>query len=368
MKNIQLDRDALLRPLQSVTGVVERRQTLPILSNVLIESKGSVMTLLATDLEIQVAAPVEGQTVSEDFAVTVSAKKLLDILRALPDGTSISLDQKDSKIQLKAGRSRFSVQTLPAADFPRLAEGTQASAEVAIPQRELRKLLGLTQYAMAQQDIRYYLNGMLLVVDEKELTLVATDGHRLALTTRELVDSYARNEVILPRKAVLELGRLLQDTDETVLVTLLGNQVKFEFSGLQLISKVVDGKFPDYGRVVPVNYGRSFVIDRTRLQQALQRAAILSNEKFRGVRWVLTNGSLRIVCTNTEQEEAEEEMEIPYTGDALDVGFNITYLQDVLNSVDTGTVDCAFGDANSSMLVTLPGRNDFKYVVMPMRI
>jgi DNA polymerase-3 subunit beta len=160
----------------------------------------------------------------------------------------------------------------------------------------------------------------------------------------------------------------LQDTDETVLVTLLGNQVKFEFSGLQLISKVVDGKFPDYGRVVPVNYGRSFVIDRMRLQQALQRAAILSNEKFRGVRWVLTNGSLRIVCTNTEQEEAEEEMEIPYTGDALDVGFNITYLQDVLNSVDTDTVDCAFGDANSSMLVTLPGRSDFKYVVMPMRI
>ncbi|MBX9962320.1 MAG: DNA polymerase III subunit beta [Burkholderiales bacterium] len=368
MKNIQLDRDVLLRPLQAVTGVVERRQTLPILSNVLIESKAGVMTLLATDLEIQVAAPVEGQTIEEDFAVTVSAKKLLDILRALPEGTQIGLEQKDSKIQLKAGRSRFSVQTLPAADFPRLAEGAQATAEVAMPQKELRRLLSLTQYAMAQQDIRYYLNGLLLVVDKKELTLVATDGHRLALTTRELLDSYVRNEVILPRKAVLELARLLQDTDDTVLVTLLANQVKFEFGGLQLITKVVDGKFPDYARVVPVNYAKHFETDRVRLQQALQRAAILSNEKFRGVRWVLTAGSLRIICTNTEQEEAEEEMEIPYTADALDVGFNITYLQDVLNSVEVETVDCAFGDANSSMLVTLPGRSDFKYVVMPMRI
>ncbi|MEO8039063.1 MAG: DNA polymerase III subunit beta [Betaproteobacteria bacterium] len=368
MKNIQLDRDALLRPLQAVTGVVERRQTLPILSNVLIESTNGVMTLLATDLEIQVAAPVTGQRSGDDFAVTVSAKKLLDILRALPEGTSIALDQKDSKVQLKAGRSRFSVQTLPAADFPRLAAGQQASAEMSVPQNELRALLGLTQYAMAQQDIRYYLNGMLLVVDKNELTLVATDGHRLALTTRELTDSYVRSEVILPRKAVLELARLLQDTDEEVRITLLANQVKFEFSGLQLITKVVDGKFPDYGRVVPLNYARHFETGRIRLQQALQRAAILSNEKFRGVRWVLTAGSLRIVCTNTEQEEAEEEMEIPYSGDDLDVGFNITYLQDVLNSVDTDSVDCAFGDANSSMLVTLPGRSDFKYVVMPMRI
>lgn len=368
MKNIQLDRDVLLRPLQAVTGVVERRQTLPILSNVLIESKAGVMTLLATDLEIQVAAPVAGQMIGEDFAVTVSAKKLLDILRALPEGTQIGLEQKDSKLQLKAGRSRFSVQTLPAADFPRLAEGAQATAEVAMPQKELRRLLSLTHYAMAQQDIRYYLNGMLLVVDKQELTLVATDGHRLALTTRELLDSYVRNEVILPRKAVLELARLLQDTDETVLVTLLANQVRFEFGGLQLVTKVVDGKFPDYARVVPVNYANHFETDRVRLQQALQRAAILSNEKFRGVRWVLTAGSLRIICTNTEQEEAEEELEIPYTSDALDVGFNITYLQDVLNSVEAATVDCAFGDANSSMLVTLPGRGDFKYVVMPMRI
>ncbi|MCW5627042.1 MAG: DNA polymerase III subunit beta, partial [Burkholderiales bacterium] len=238
MKNLQLDRDALLRPLQSVTGVVERRQTLPILSNVLIESRNGMLNLVATDLEIQVSATVAGFEIGDDFSVTVSAKKLLDILRALPEGTQITLEQKESKVQLKAGKSRFSLQTLPAADFPRLAEGSSATAEIPIPQKELRKQLGLTQYAMAQQDIRYYLNGMLLVVDQKSLTLVATDGHRLALTSRELLDSYVRNEVILPRKAVLELSRLLNDTDETILVSLLANQVKFEFSGIVLVTKV----------------------------------------------------------------------------------------------------------------------------------
>lgn len=368
MKNLLLDRDAFLRPLQSVTGVVERRQTLPILSNVLIESRDGALTLLATDLEIQVSSSVTGQTAPGDFAVTVSAKKLVDILRALPEGTTVTLDQTDARVNLKAGRSRFTLQTLPAADFPRLAEGLQATAEIAIPQRELRKLLSLTQYAMAQQDIRYYLNGMLLMVDGNQLTLVATDGHRLALTSRDLLDSYVRQEVILPRKAVLELSRLLSDTDDTVLVTLLGNQVKFDFGGIVLVTKVVDGKFPDFQRVIPKDYARKVDVERIRLQQALQRAAILSNEKFRGVRWVLSEGSLRIVCTNTEQEEAEEEMEIAYAGDALDIGFNITYLQDVLAAVDAERVNCAFGDANSSMLVTLPERTDFKYVVMPMRI
>jgi DNA polymerase-3 subunit beta len=368
MKNLQLERDTLLRPLQAVTGVVERRQTLPILSNVLMEAKDGMLTLLATDLEIQVSSSPGTRVDVEDFAVTMSAKKLLDILRALPDGTALTLDQTDGRVQLRAGKSRFSLQTLPAADFPRLAEGLQATAEIAMPQRELRKLLSLSQYAMAQQDIRYYLNGMLLLVDGQQLTLVATDGHRLAMTQRALLDSYVRQEVILPRKAVLELARLLADTDDNILVTLLGNQVRFDLGSVVLVTKVVDGKFPDYQRVIPSNYNKQVEVGRVRLQQALQRAAILSNEKFRGVRWVLSDGSLRIVCTNTEQEEAEEEMDVPYAGEALDIGFNITYLQDVLASVDGDKVNCAFGDANSSMLVTLPDRADFKYVVMPMRI
>ena len=368
MKKLQIDRDVLLRPLQSVTGVVERRQTLPILANVLIEAKAGSLSLLATDLEIQVTSSIASDAIADEFSVTVSAKKLHDILRALPEGTSMTLDQQESRLQLKAGSSRFNLQTLPAGDFPRVAASQPATAEISMPQKDLRKLLSLTQYAMAQQDIRYYLNGMLLVVSGTELTLVATDGHRLALTTRILSDNYTRTEVILPRKAVLELSRLLADSDEPVLVALHGTQVRFSFGGIELTSKVVDGKFPDYGRVIPSGYDRRFGLNRIRLQQALQRAAILSNEKFRGVRWVVSSGSLRIVCTNTEQEEAEEELEIPYQGDGLDIGFNLTYLQDVLNSVDADQIECSFGDANTSMLVTLPGKTEFKYVVMPMRI
>lgn len=368
MNNLLFTRDALLRPLQAVTGVVERRQTLPILSNVLIEAKERKLKLLATDLEIQIATEVNAESLDEDFAVTVSAKKLLDILKALPESAKISLSQGDSRLLLKAGKSRFNLQTLPAADFPRLQDGDHVTAEVSMSEGDLRKLLSMTQYAMAQQDIRYYLNGLLLVVEAKLLSLVATDGHRLALASRGLADSYVKNELILPRKAVIELSRLLTDSNATVLISLLPNQVRFEFSGVNLFTKVVDGKFPDYGRVIPSGYTRQFDIERLTLLQSLQRAAVLSNEKFRGVRWVLSSGSLRVVCTNTEQEEAEEELEIDYQGEALDIGFNVTYLLDVLAASDAPSVTCSFGDVTSSMLITLPGRDDFKYVVMPMRI
>ncbi len=368
MNSLQLDRDILLKPLQSVTGIVERRQTLPILSNVLIEGKGGTLSLTATDLEIQVTATVSGIPADADFAITVSAKKLLDILRALPEQTPVSLEHKEPKLMVRAGKSRFSLQTLPAADFPRLPASQSATGEVPMPQSGLRRLLALTQYSMAQQDIRYYLNGMLFVVDGNALTLVATDGHRLAMTTRPLLNSYARSETILPRKAVLELSRLLADSDDEVLMSLMPNQVKFEIAGTVLITKVVDGKFPDFNRVIPSNYTKYLDLERTTLQQSLHRAAILSNEKFRGVRWIVAPTSLRVVCTNTEQEEAEEELEVAYNGDPLDIGFNITYIQEVLNCIESSQVRCSFGDANSSMLITIPERDDFKYVVMPMRI
>lgn len=368
MKTLQLDRDILLRPLQSVTGIVERRQTLPILSNVLIEAHDSVLSLTATDLEIQVTARVEGISSDISFDTTVSAKKLLDILRALPEQASVTLEQRENRLAVKAGKSRFTLQTLPTADFPRLPDAQTTSATLSLQQKDFRKLLGLTQYAMAQQDIRYYLNGMLLVLDATTLTLVATDGHRLALVSKELPDTYARTEIIVPRKAVLELSRLLGDTEAPATISLMPNQVRFDIEGASVITKVIDGKFPDYTRVVPTNYTKGFDMERIVLQQALQRAAILSNEKFRGVRWILTPGSLRILCTNTEQEEAEEELETTYDADALDIGFNITYLQEVLNSVDVPKIRCTFGDANSSMLISLQDREDFKYVVMPMRI
>ncbi len=368
MKLLDTERDTLLKPLQAVSGIVERRHTLPILSNVLLETADSSLNLLATDLEIQVATKADLGKAAKSQAITVSARKLQDILRSLPDAATISLETQDAKLVLRAGKSRFNLQTLPAEDFPRLAEGAGEPTTVSVAQKQLKRMLQLVQYAMAQQDIRYYLNGLLLLIDGDKLTLVATDGHRLAYIATGLDKKQPRAEAILPRKAVLELVKLLAENEDVVELQIQQNQVRSRFGDIDLLSKVVDGKFPDFARVIPTNPPSRFVISRTDLQQALQRASILSNEKFRGVRWVLTKNLLRIVCTNAEQEEAEEELEIEYAGEPLDVGFNVTYLLDVLNNLSADQVECSLGDANSSMLVTVPGDKNFKYVVMPMRI
>lgn len=369
MKLLQIERDALLKPLQAVTGIVEKRHTLPILSNVLIGQRKSALSLVATDLEIQVSTSCEASTKSGDeYQLTVSARKLQDILRSLPDGAEVALDAQSSKLQVKSGKSRFNLQTMPADDFPRMADPGEPLARVVLPQATLKELLSLVQYSMAQQDIRYYLNGMLLVLDGRLIKAVATDGHRLSYAESQLDTEQEKREVILPRKAIMELSRQLGGVDATVTIELYSAQVKFQYGGSELVTKIIDGKFPDYTRVVPTNYVKNIVVNRNLLLASLQRAAILSNEKFRGVRWVLTGNSLRISCTNNEQEEAQEEMEVQYTGDPLDIGFNITYILDVLNNVQDENVVCSFGDANSSMLVTLPGNDRFRYVVMPMRI
>ncbi|HZR01733.1 MAG TPA: DNA polymerase III subunit beta [Burkholderiales bacterium] len=370
MTSMNIQRDVVLLPLQAVSGVVERRHTLPILSNVLLELKDGRLSLTATDLEIQVVSTTvaDGETTEE--ATTVSARKLQDILRALPEGASMQLNIQDKRIQLKAGRSKFSLQTMPAADFPKIAAGSAVAVQFDVAQRDLKRLLGHVHYSMAQQDIRYYLNGLLLAVESNVLTVVATDGHRLALARAAFEQhvSSSKTEVILPRKAVLELFKLLADSDAKAAVTIRDNQVSFKLDGAELTSKVVDGKFPDYQKVIPTGYTKHFVLDRVALQGALQRAAILSNEKFRGVRWFISENGLRIVSSNTEQEEAEEELEIEYNGEPLDIGFNVSYLLDVLGNFDSKNVECWVGDANSSMLLTMPEEPDFKYVVMPMRI
>jgi DNA polymerase-3 subunit beta len=369
MKLVQISRDELLKPLQAVTGIVERRHTLPILSNVLIERKQEGLRLMATDLELQISTVAAmSQKTSETEAVTVSARKLVDILRALPDDIEVALEVTSNRLQVKAGKSRFNLQVLPAADFPALADPGKPQSSFSIGQGTMRKLLSLVQYAMAQQDIRYYLNGLLLVTDGREIRVVATDGHRLSYAVTTIDETLEKTEVILPRKAIIELSRQLSDGDQALEVSIHASQVRFRFGDVDLATKVIDGKFPDYQRVIPSGYTKQIELDRDELQRALQRAAILSNEKFRGVRWMLTKDSLRISCSNNEQEEAQEELEIDFSGDPLDIGFNVTYLLDVLGNVPPGKVCCAFGDANSSMLITLPGRDDFRYVVMPMRI
>ena len=363
----QIPRDALLRPLSAVSGIVERRHTLPILANVLLEQKNERLHITATDLEMQITA-VADVPGKDGQATTVGARKLQDLLRALPDDAQLNVDASGSKMTVKAGRSRFNLQTLAASDYPRINVGQEQLQSITLPQRDFRSLLKLAEFAMAQQDIRYYLNGMLIVVDGGSLQVVATDGHRLSWASLAIGGEHPRAEVILPRKTVLELSKLLEDTDAPITIDILANQARFRFGNVELVSKVVDGKFPDYNRVIPAGHAKRIDIDRLTLLSALQRAAILSNEKFRGVRLVLGDNQLKILCTNSEQEEAEEELPVDYAGEALDIGFNINYLLDVLSTVASEKVDIAFGDANSSALVTLPGRDDYKYVVMPMRI
>jgi len=363
----QIGRDALLKPLQAVSGIVERRHTLPILANVLLEVKEGRLYVTATDLEMQITAHTDWAG-KEAQAITVGARKLQDLLRALPDDTTLNVEASGSKLTVRSGRSRFNLQTLPAADYPRMGVATDRLQTLTLPQRDLRALLRSVEFAMAQQDIRYYLNGMLLVTDKGSLQAVATDGHRLSWASLAVSGEFERQEVILPRKTVLELGKLLGDVDDPVTLELLASQVRFRFGNVELTSKVVDGKFPDYNRVIPTGHSKMLVLERPQLLATLQRAAILSNEKFRGVRVVLAPQTLKIICTNTEQEEAEEELEVAYRGDPLDIGFNVTYLLDVLQNLGSEQVQLAFGDANSSALVTVPERSDFKYVVMPMRI
>lgn len=368
MKLLECSRDELLIPLQTVSGIVERRHTLPILSNVLLEKTDSGLALLATDLEIQICSRSQASSSDDSLMLTTSARKLQDILRALPNDAKVSLETTANRLQLKSARSRFTLQTLPPEDFPRLAAAAETVDEICVPQRALRSLLTLVQYSMAQQDIRYYLNGLLISLEGKEFRVVATDGHRLAFAKTLLDDSHAKQEVVLPRKAVLELSKLLQDSDDPIRIALLGNQVKFVFGDVELVTKIVDGKFPDYGRVIPTGHQNIITVERIVLLQALQRTAILSNDKFRGVRWVLTENNLRVSCTNTEQEEAHEELELQYSGAAIDIGFNVNYLLDVLNALGGTHVRCAFGDASSSVLMTDPTLDTFKYVIMPMRI
>lgn len=364
---LRTERDALLKPLQAVTGIVERKHTLPILSNVLLESFGGQTGILATDLEIQIHT--HGPVCEQDFRITTNAKKLQDILRALPEAnTTVELDLADHRLTLKAGKSRFNLQTMPAEDFPTMSIAEATHSGISIEQEVFKNMIAQVQYSMAVQDIRYYLNGLLMQVEGNQLRLVATDGHRLAYSAATIAGDLPKTEVILPRKTVLELNKLLNQPKELLNIELLHNQVRFICNDTVIVSKIIDGKFPDYNRVIPMDNDKIFLINRVQLLGALERSAILANEKFRGARLLLSPGSLKIVCSNNENEEAQEELEIAYSGDTLEAGFNIGYLMDVLRSIQTDDIQIAFGDANRSTLFTIPNHADFKYIVMPMRI
>lgn len=372
---IKAQRDALLKPLQTVSGIVERRHTLPILSNVLISKQGETVSFCSTDIEMQIRTQSAMGLGQEDISTTVAARKLLDILRALPEQNEINVSYTNKKLVLSQGKSKFSLQTLAAEEFPTVTSADHYPATVTLSQKALKHLLHLVHFAMAQQDIRYYLNGLLLVIDQDSLKAVATDGHRLAFCAIKSTDagvainmSGERQEVIIPRKAVLELQRLLSDSDDAVSIEFAANQARFKFDQIELLSKLIEGKFPDYQRVIPTGHTKHFTMDREVLLGALQRAAILTTDKFKGVRLTLSLNSLRVSSTNAEQEEASEELELDYQGDPVDIGFNVQYLLDVLSNLKSKTVQLSLQDPNASALITTSDDLEFKYVVMPMRI
>jgi DNA polymerase-3 subunit beta len=362
-----IKREDLLAPLQQVIGAVERRQTLPILGNVLFRSTGGDLTLSATDLEIEMVANVVADN-ADDFQVTIPARKLLDICKALPDGSVIDFNIEDNRVSLISGRSRFTLATLPASEFPGLDE-IAVQQKFTIPQNLFKSLFDKTSFAMAQQDVRYYLNGILMEISPQKIRLVATDGHRLALSESEGetgVDD--ERQIIVPRKAVLELSRLLDSSDDAASCELSQNHLRVQTGSVIFTTKLIDGKFPDYQRVIPVDGNKTLQVERETLKQAMSRIAILSNEKYRGIRLTLTSGNLSIQANNPDQEEAEEELQVDYDEGDMEIGFNVTYLIDVLNVLASEKVQVKLKDSNSSAIISDSENESSLYVVMPMRL
>lgn len=362
-----IQREQLLKTLQLVTGVVERRQTLPVLANLLVKATDNRLEFTGTDLEVQLVAECEAK-VDQVGEATLPARKLADIWRSLGEGAEVSVAVEGDRAVVKSGRSRFTLATLPAADFPQVPGG-DVDVDLTVNQDVVRGLIDDVSFAMAQQDVRYFLNGMLLEVADGHLRAVATDGHRLAMSTAALEQgAEGRTRAIVPRKGVLEISRLLDGESETVNLQLGGNHLQLRTNGFTLTTKLVDGQFPDYEKVIPSDTSRKLRGDRETLRNAFQRAAILSNEKYRGVRLTIEGEQLTIQANNPEQEEAEEVVAVEFGGDALEIGFNVSYLLDVLGVLDTDEVQLSVSDANSSALIEGPGHDSALYVVMPMRL
>jgi DNA polymerase III subunit beta len=362
-----IQREELFKPLQQTVGAVERRQTMAILGNVLLRSEAGKLWLTTTDLEIELVSSCAPESIDADSSLTVPARKLFDICRSLPEAAEIELIAESERALVRSGRSRFTLTTLPAQDYPAL-DTFVSQAEFTLPKAQLKGLLSHTAFAMAQQDVRYYLNGLLLEVTAEHVTTVATDGHRLAIARLAAALGSGEYSVIVPRKAVTELSRLISDEEGEVTVRLGANNIELTFDGLRFTSKLIDGRFPDYQRVIPSGNDKAVVIEREVLRQALQRASILSNEKYRGVRLGLAPNLMRIEAHNPEQEEAEVELEIDYSGEEMDIGFNLTYLLDVINTVSGENLQLEFRDSSSSVLISDPSEPGASYVIMPMRL
>lgn len=364
---IKFQRDTIAKPLAQVTGFVEKKQTMPILSNVYIKKSGDTVTIIANDMEIQATLSVIGGVDGDDFVITLPGKKFQDILKAMPDG-EITLEINENKVIVKAGRTKFTLQSLPADHYPLLKPSEEAVVQISISQINLRNLIGKVQYSMAANDSRVFLNGMLIEIKDNELRLVATDAHRLSFTKFTLAETLPNTSVILPRKTILEMQRLLEDSEETVTIKIYPNQVIFETLNKQLITKVIDGKYPDYERVIPLTNDKLCLINREEFLRAVQRVAVIGIDKLKTLTLELKPNLLTISCRNEEQEDSRDELAIIYGSDhEIKLNFNITYIMDVLNNSNEETLQWAFFDNQRSVLVTVPNEVNFKYVIMPLR-
>jgi DNA polymerase-3 subunit beta len=362
-----IERSHLLKPLQQVSGTLGGRSTLPILSNLLLKIEQGILSITATDLEVELVCQLTLEGDVESGQITVPARKFLDICRGLPDDAVITVVLQDDRIQVRSGRSRFSLATLPATDFPNI-EDWQSEISLTLTQGELRGLVEKTQFSMANQDVRYYLNGMLFDIDGSTLRAVATDGHRMAVAKTTLDQEFASSQIIIPRKGILELSKLLDAPDQPVELQIGSSNVRAQVNGFVFTSKLIDGRFPDYRRVLPQNTNKIVEAGCDELRQAFSRAAILSNEKFRGVRLNIAASEMRITANNPEQEEAEEILDVVFDGDAIEIGFNVSYVLDVLNTMRCDKVRLSMLDGNASALVENVDNDSVMYVVMPIRL
>lgn len=360
-------RDEILKPLQAICGVVEKRQTMPVLSNILISANPSSLVMSGTDLEVELKVETQADC-SDGGEITLPARKFLDICRTLPEGAKIEISIENDRANLRSGKSRFTLSTLPATEFPSM-ESVQAVTEFSLPKKTLKRLIDKTQFSMAQQDVRYYLNGLMLELEKDVIRAVATDGHRLALCESPAeIKIDGTRQIIIPRKGVQELSRLLDESDETAKVRVGNNNIRLSLPGMTFTSKLIDGRFPDYQRVIPQSSDKIAIADRESMRQSLARASILSNEKYRGVRLNLEPGQVQVIANNPELEEAEEMFEVEYKGPAVEIGFNVNYLLDALGVIDDEQVRVGFTDSSSSCLIQPKGTSSCKYVVMPMRL
>ncbi len=365
--DFKIDKIKLVEALSVIVGAIERRQTMAILSNFLLEVSNDKLHMVATDLEVELSIDIQPNTIDQDGSVTVPAKKFIDIIKSLPDDKLISLNTKENKIFIKSGRSRFILQTITSQDFPHVEQGVGA-VKMKIPSAILSELIDNTQFSMAQQDVRYYLNGLYFEIDGTKLRTVATDGHRLAMSEWELDESFEIG-VIIPRKGIQELGRLVSNRSSDVELIIGTNHINAQVDNIKLVSKLVDGKFPDYQRVIPKNTDKEIIVNRKIFKEGLQRAAILSNEKFRGVKVVLNDAEgITLLSHNPEQEEAEIFIQAITEKHDLEIGFNVQYLLDVVNSCKEENLKILLGDVNSSALIHDQDNSKSLYVVMPMRL